>query len=77
KKLVPHWDRFFDPRPDALAAATRLILGAAAGGLFHGQVTTMLAAVAVGASAPALLGQMGAVRSVGELAELADQKKPE
>ncbi|RJO74013.1 hypothetical protein D5S18_18810, partial [Nocardia panacis] len=42
RKLVPHWDRFFDPRPDALAAATRLILGAAAGGLFHGQVTTML-----------------------------------
>jgi hypothetical protein len=45
--------------------------------LVHGQVTTALAAVAVGASAPALLGQIGAARSVGELRELTDQKKPQ
>ncbi|WP_433685469.1 hypothetical protein [Nocardia sp. CA-119907] len=75
RTALPHWNRYIDPMPDAAAAATRLVLGAAAGGLFHGQVTTVLAAVAVGAAAPALLGQIGAVRSMGELTELTDQKK--
>lgn len=74
KKVLPNWNRFFDPMPDAAAAVTRLTLGAVAGGLFHGQVTTTLAAVAVGAAAPALFGQIGAARSVPELKELTEQK---
>lgn len=76
KKKLPHWNRYFDPGPDSAAAATRLMLGAAAGVLFHGQVTTVLAAVAVGAAAPALFGQIGASRSVQELTEQTE-KKPE
>ncbi|MFI6045325.1 hypothetical protein ACIA8C_27095 [Nocardia sp. NPDC051321] len=77
RKVLPSWNRYFDPVPDAAAATVRLLLGAVAGGLFHGQVSTALAAVAVGASAPTLLGQLGAARSVGELTELTEQKKPQ
>ncbi|MGX1762182.1 hypothetical protein ACWIG5_35665 [Streptomyces lydicus] len=77
RRTLPSWNRYFDPGPDALAAVTRLLLGAAAAGLFHGRVSTVLAAVAVGASAPALLGQIGAARPVGELTELTEQKKPQ
>ncbi|WP_433665839.1 hypothetical protein ACQP06_18775 [Nocardia sp. CA-136227] len=69
RRAMPPWSRYFDPLPDALAAATRLLLGAGAGAAFHGQVTTVVAAVAVGAAAPALFGQFGAARSMRELNE--------
>lgn len=75
KAVLPHWNRYIDPKPDSAVAATRLVLGAIAGAFFHGQVTTMLAAVAVGAAAPTLLGQIGSARTMGELNELTDQKK--
>ncbi|MEV6071857.1 hypothetical protein AB0L82_35410 [Nocardia sp. NPDC052001] len=74
KRTLPPWNAYFDPKPDAAAAITRLLLGAAAGGLLHGQVTTVLAAVAVGAAAPALFGQFGSARSMRELTELTEQK---
>jgi hypothetical protein len=64
---LPSLRQFIDPPADLLAAVTRLLLGACAGGLFHSQVTGMYAAVAVGASAPALLGQVGGSRGLGEV----------
>ncbi|MFE3852777.1 hypothetical protein ACFXPN_16755 [Streptomyces griseorubiginosus] len=51
---------------DSLVFLTRLALGALAGALFHSQVIGMTAAVAVGASAPGLLRQLGATRLVQE-----------
>ncbi|OXR40500.1 hypothetical protein B7C42_07439 [Nocardia cerradoensis] len=73
KKIAPSWNRYFDPGPDAAAAVTRLLLGALAGAVLHGQVTTVLAAVAAGAAAPALFTQLGTVQSMRELTELTDQ----
>jgi hypothetical protein len=61
---LPRIRKYIDPFSDTLAALTRLGLGAIAGALFHGQVTGAYAAIAVGASAPALLLQFGAARSV-------------
>lgn len=62
-QLMPRWTMYFDPGPDVLVAATRLSLGAVAGLLFHAQVTGQMAMIAVGASAPALLRQLGAART--------------
>ncbi|MFD9817313.1 hypothetical protein [Streptomyces sp. NPDC059080] len=61
---LPPLRRYIDLPSDLLAAATRLLLGAAAGWLFHSQITGVYAAVAVGASAPAMLRQVGAAKSV-------------
>lgn len=55
---------YIDPLPDVLVAFTRLGLGAVAGALLHTQVTGALAAVAVGAAAPALLRQIGTTKFV-------------
>lgn len=62
----PGWQPYVDPVPDALVALSRLALGALAGFVFHGQITGQTAAVAVGASAPALLRQLGSVRTIRE-----------
>ncbi|MFF4199695.1 hypothetical protein ACFYZ8_03050 [Streptomyces sp. NPDC001668] len=51
---------------DSLVFLTRLALGAIAGALFHSQIIGMTAAVAVGASAPGLLRQLGTTRPVQE-----------
>ena len=51
---------------DSLVFLTRLALGAVAGFIFRGQVDGATAAVAVGASAPALLKQLGALHYPGE-----------
>jgi hypothetical protein len=64
RRSLPSLRRYVDPLSDALAALTRILLGAAAGWLFHSEITGVYAAVAVGASAPALLRQMGAVKSL-------------
>jgi hypothetical protein len=56
---LPPLDRFVDPLADSLAALMRVALGGAAGWLLHTEVTGIYAAVAVGASAPALLAQIG------------------
>jgi hypothetical protein len=64
KRRLPSWTLYFDPWPDALVACTRLLLGALAALVFRSEITGQLVAVAVGASAPALLGQLGAARSI-------------
>ncbi|WP_280368336.1 hypothetical protein [Nocardia wallacei] len=73
-KPGPRWGGYFDPWPDAAAAATRLVLGAASGGIFHSQVSSTVAAVAVGAAAPALFGQLNSARSMGELADPTEEQ---
>jgi hypothetical protein len=58
---------YVDLPAEALVFLTRLALGALAGLLFHNQVSGTTAAIAVGASAPALLRQFGAARSAAGL----------
>jgi hypothetical protein len=58
----PALTKYIDPLSDVLVAVTRLLMGAGAGWVFHDQVTGVTAAIAVGASAPALLAQVGAGR---------------
>jgi hypothetical protein len=55
----PELTRYVDVKADGLVAVTRLLLGALAGGLLHSQITGSIAAIAVGAAAPAILGQLG------------------
>jgi hypothetical protein len=43
--------RYVDPAADALAAVTRLVLGAAAALILHTQISGAVTAIAVGASA--------------------------
>jgi hypothetical protein len=59
----PGISNFIDLPADSLVAITRLALGALAGMAFHNGITEELAAIAVGASAPALLQQIGAARA--------------
>ncbi|MGI5404995.1 hypothetical protein ACQEVG_37200 [Streptomyces sp. CA-135486] len=61
---LPRLDKYIDPPSDVLAALTRVSLGAGAGWLFAPQLTGALATVAVGASAPALLRQLGSARTL-------------
>ncbi|WP_194814261.1 hypothetical protein [Nocardia sp. XZ_19_385] len=66
------WADYFDPGPDLAVAATRLALGGAAGLIFHDHVTSSMAAIAVGASAPALLRQLGTSRTLAEVPRAQD-----
>lgn len=59
KRQPPALNRFIDPAPDLAVAFTRALLGGAAGWLLHDEITGMYAALAVGASAPALLAGLG------------------
>ncbi|MEV0618713.1 hypothetical protein AB0I81_35705 [Nonomuraea sp. NPDC050404] len=61
---MPRLSEYLDPVADSLVAVTRLALGAAACLLFKDQITGSMAAIAVGASAPALLRQVGTLRSL-------------
>jgi hypothetical protein len=61
--LVP---RFIDPAPDLSVALTRAGLGCVAGWLLHTEITGMYAALAVGASAPALLAGLGKATTPAE-----------
>lgn len=56
---------FVDVSKHGLLLASRLILGVTAGAIFHAQVTGSVAAIAVGATAPALLEQLGRGRVIG------------
>ncbi|WP_406141666.1 hypothetical protein [Streptomyces sp. NBC_01089] len=56
---LPRIGKFVDPSADSLAALFRVMLGAAAGWMLHAEITGVYAAVTVGASAPALLAQLG------------------
>lgn len=62
--VLPPFSKYIDVPADTAVAVTRLVLGAAAGSIFHGQILGIAAAVAVGASAPAVLQQLGAIRSI-------------
>ncbi len=61
RKKLPPITVFVDPHADILVALTRISLGAVTGYLFHKEIRAdgMMAAVAVGAAAPALLRQVG------------------
>jgi hypothetical protein len=61
-RRLPPVTRYLDPAADILVAVTRLALGAAAALLLHTQFSGALTAIAVGASGPALLAQLGASR---------------
>lgn len=63
---LPPIGTFIDPPADSLAALFRVVLGGVAGWLLHGEVAGVFAAVAVGASAPAVLAQMGRATTVSE-----------
>ena len=59
---LPSLTSYIDPLADTLVALTRLCMGALAGLMFYDQITGVTAAIAVGASGPALLAQFGAGR---------------
>ncbi|MGW0883142.1 hypothetical protein [Streptomyces sp. NPDC002671] len=61
---LPPIGEFVDPLADSLAALFRVALGGAAAWLLHAEVTGVYAAVTVGASAPALLAQLGSATTV-------------
>lgn len=58
RRKLPTITRFVDPIADILVAGSRVLLGAAVGWALHSQVTGVGAAIAAGASAPALLRQL-------------------
>jgi hypothetical protein len=62
KYPLPKLTQYLDPPADGLVALTRLLMGAGAGALLHVQVSGPIAAIAVGATAPALFKQIGKQR---------------
>ncbi|MFD8599068.1 hypothetical protein ACFV1L_29100 [Kitasatospora sp. NPDC059646] len=69
RRRLPPLRAYIDPTADLAAAVSRLLLGALAGWLLHSQITGLYAAVAAGASAPALLRQLGSFRTVQEIVQ--------
>ncbi|MFI9025387.1 hypothetical protein [Streptomyces sp. NPDC053560] len=65
-EVLPQLSTYIDPPADALAALFRIVLGGAAGWLLHGELAGVYAAIAVGASAPAVLAQMGSATTMAE-----------
>ncbi|MFE9569890.1 hypothetical protein ACFYMW_15520 [Streptomyces sp. NPDC006692] len=63
---LPRIDAYVDPLADSLAALFRVALGGTAAWLLHAEVTGVYAAVTVGASAPALLAQVGRATSAAD-----------
>lgn len=66
---LPSIKKYIDVLADTLVALTRVALGAGAGWVFHDQVTGTTAAIAVGASAPAVLAQLATARSFRQLVQ--------
>jgi hypothetical protein len=66
KEPLPPFTAFIDLVPDSTVAVTRALLGCAAGWLLHDEITGMYAALAVGASAPALLAGLGRATTPAE-----------
>jgi len=64
RRALPRFTKYIDLPADTAAFVTRLALGAVAGGILHNQVVGSVAAITVGASAPALLLQLRAVRPI-------------
>ena len=73
-KNLPPLSEYVDPWPDFVSLLTRITLGVIAGVIFRSQVTTTTAAVAMGASAPALLSQLGTARTIKIPAEEATEQ---
>jgi hypothetical protein len=65
-RALPSIGAFIDPPAGSLAALFRVALGGAAGWLLHTDISGMYAAVMVGASAPALLAQVGRAATPAE-----------
>jgi hypothetical protein len=63
-RRLPELTRYVDPPADILIAIARFALGAGAAVLLHSQISGALTAIAVGASAPALLAQIGAAQAI-------------
>jgi len=66
-RRMPPLRHYIDPSADLAAGLSRVALGAATGWLLHAQITGLYAAVAAGASAPALLRQIGSFTTVQAL----------
>lgn len=64
---LPAITKFIDPGADVSVAFTRAVLGCLAGFALHAQVSGMYAALAVGASAPALLANLAKVTKPSEI----------
>ena len=63
-RRLPSLARYLDPMPHLWLALTRTALGAIAGGVLHTQIVGSAAAIAVGAAAPVLLTQLGAIPAI-------------
>ncbi len=61
---MPPLRRYIDLPADITAGLSRIALGALTGWLLHSQISGLYAAVAAGASAPALIRQMGSLTTV-------------
>ncbi|MEV6071872.1 hypothetical protein AB0L82_35485 [Nocardia sp. NPDC052001] len=70
RRRLPHWKSYFDPIPDILAVAVRLIVGALLGFLFRGQFTSVAGAVfGIGG------GVIGSFALLQSLAPLVDSRR--
>ncbi|MGA5824014.1 hypothetical protein ACPC54_39980 [Kitasatospora sp. NPDC094028] len=69
RRRLPPLRHYIDPTADLAAGLSRVALGALTGWLLHSQVTGLYAAVAAGASAPALIRQLGTFGSVREIVQ--------
>ncbi|MFJ4676906.1 hypothetical protein [Kitasatospora sp. NPDC088783] len=67
RRKLPTITKFMDPIADALVAVSRVLLGAVVGWALHGQVVGAGAAIAAGASAPALLRQLATSHRVRDM----------
>ncbi|MYR89214.1 hypothetical protein GTY41_30965 [Streptomyces sp. SID685] len=75
-RRLPRIEEFIDPLADSLAALFRLALDGAAAWLLHDEITGVYAAVTVGASAPALLAQLGRATTAAEALQGAPSAGP-
>ncbi|MGW1198500.1 hypothetical protein ACWD4B_22075 [Streptomyces sp. NPDC002536] len=64
RRRLPPLRKYVDLSADLAAGLSRILLGALMGWLLHPQITGLYAAVAAGASAPALIRQLGSLRTV-------------
>lgn len=60
---LPPLSRFVDLPVLAAVATTRILLGAMAAGIFHDQLVGVAATIAVGASGPAIIQQLGTFKN--------------
>ena len=70
---LPKLKLYVDLPADSLVFLTHLALGALAAYIFRGQVVGATAAIAVGASAPALLKQLGGFQQLAGLRALHEE----